>query len=175
MPGVLAVGSSGLKEYQCHNPRETNLFLPALISKDPKNRSHVLPRSHRSLADGKCNMIGSSRVSVSPRSELVRASQVELVVQIRLPVKEAQVLSLAQEGPLDKEMATHSSSLAWKIPRTEEPGRQATVHGGCKEWDVTEHAQKNTRVGCSKGAKGTMTLHPLTLQWTCVGMCSPSY
>ena len=31
--------------------------------------------------------------------------------------------SLDQEGPLDKEMATHSSILAWKIPWTEEPGR----------------------------------------------------
>ena len=33
-----------------------------------------------------------------------------------------------QEAPLEKEMATHSSILAWKIPLTEEPG-QATVHG----------------------------------------------
>ena len=30
--------------------------------------------------------------------------------------------SLGQEGPLEKEMATHSSILAWKIPWTEEPG-----------------------------------------------------
>ena len=33
------------------------------------------------------------------------------------------VLSLSQEDPLEKKMATHSSTLAWKIPRTEEPGR----------------------------------------------------
>ena len=33
------------------------------------------------------------------------------------------VQSLGQEDPLEKEMATHSSILAWKIPRTEEPGR----------------------------------------------------
>ena len=32
-------------------------------------------------------------------------------------------LMLSQEGPLEKEMATHSSILAWKIPRTEECGR----------------------------------------------------
>ena len=31
--------------------------------------------------------------------------------------------SLGQEDPLEKEIATHSSSLAWKIPRMEEPGR----------------------------------------------------
>ena len=33
------------------------------------------------------------------------------------------VWSLGREDPLEKEMATHSSSLAWKIPWTEEPGR----------------------------------------------------
>ena len=33
-----------------------------------------------------------------------------------------QVLSLGQEDPLEKEMATHSSILTWKIPWTEEPG-----------------------------------------------------
>ena len=33
------------------------------------------------------------------------------------------VQSLGQEDPLEKEMATHSSILAWKIPQMEEPGR----------------------------------------------------
>ena len=41
----------------------------------------------------------------------------------RLPgMGEAWVRSLGQEDPLEKEMATHSSTLAWKIPWTEEPG-----------------------------------------------------
>ena len=38
-------------------------------------------------------------------------------------VRETQVQSLGWEDPLEKEMATHSSTLAWKIPQTEEPGR----------------------------------------------------
>ena len=38
-------------------------------------------------------------------------------------VWETQVPSLGWEDPLEKEMATHSSTLAWKIPWTEEPGR----------------------------------------------------
>ena len=38
-------------------------------------------------------------------------------------VQETQVQFLGQEDPLDKEMATHSSTLAWKIPWTEKPGR----------------------------------------------------
>ena len=37
---------------------------------------------------------------------------------------ETQVRALAQEGPLENEMATHSSILAWEIPWTEKPGRQ---------------------------------------------------
>ena len=42
----------------------------------------------------------------------------------RLPaVRETWVQSLGREDPLEKEMATHSNTLAWKIPRTEEPGR----------------------------------------------------
>ena len=42
----------------------------------------------------------------------------------RLPAMwETRIRSLGQEDPLEKAMATHSSMLAWKIPRTEEPGR----------------------------------------------------
>ena len=37
-------------------------------------------------------------------------------------IQETQVRSLGQEDPLEKEMATHSSILAWKIPWVEEPG-----------------------------------------------------
>ena len=42
----------------------------------------------------------------------------------RLPaMRETRVRSLGWEDPLEKEMATHSSTLAWKISWTEEPGR----------------------------------------------------
>ena len=40
-----------------------------------------------------------------------------------LKVWETRVESLGQEDPLEKEMAAHSSTLAWKIPWMEEPGR----------------------------------------------------
>ena len=38
-------------------------------------------------------------------------------------VRETWARPLGWEDPLEKEMATHSSTLAWKIPRTEEPCR----------------------------------------------------
>ena len=42
----------------------------------------------------------------------------------RLPaMQETWVRSLGQEDPLENEMVTHSGTLAWKIPWTEEPGR----------------------------------------------------
>ena len=37
------------------------------------------------------------------------------------------VQSLGREDPLEEEMAAHSSILAWKIPRTEEPGRLQSI------------------------------------------------
>ena len=42
-------------------------------------------------------------------------------------MQETQVQSLGREDPLEKEMTTHSSILAWKIPWTEEPGRQQSM------------------------------------------------
>ena len=51
-------------------------------------------------------------------------------------MQETKVQSLSQEDSLEKEMATCSSFLAWRIPWTEEPGR-LTVHG-VAESDMTE-------------------------------------
>ena len=51
--------------------------------------------------------------------------------------QETQSQSLGQEDPLEKKTATHSSLLAWEIPRTEEPGK----HGESmvlQELDTTE-------------------------------------
>ena len=45
-----------------------------------------------------------------------------------LAMRKTLVQSLGRENPLEKEMATHSSIPAWKIPWTEEPG-MATLHG----------------------------------------------
>ena len=50
------------------------------------------------------------------------ASQAARWYRTRLPMQERRVPSLGLEDPLEKEMATHSSVLAWGIPQTEEPG-----------------------------------------------------
>ena len=51
-----------------------------------------------------------------------------------------QVPSLDWEDPLEKEMATHSSILTWKIPGTEKPGRLPWGH---EESDRIEHTHKS--------------------------------
>ena len=63
----------------------------------------------------------------------------------RLPaVQETQVPSQGWEDPLEKEMATHSRTLAWKIPWTEEPGRlqsmglQRVRHDGATSLHIHE-------------------------------------
>ena len=60
--------------------------------------------------------------------------------QLRTPavleMQDTQVRSLSQEDPLEEEMATHSSILAWGIPWTEEPGGLQSM--GSLESDMTK-------------------------------------
>ena len=50
--------------------------------------------------------------------------------------QETWVQFLGWDDPLEEDMATHSSVLAWRIPWTEEPGGPQSI--GCKELDMTE-------------------------------------
>ena len=65
---------------------------------------------------------------------------------------ETWVRSLGQEEPLEKEMATHSGTLAWKIPWAEKPGR---LHGVAKSQTrlsnfpfIATHVKENVGEGC---------------------------
>ena len=65
-------------------------------------------------------------IQVEPGLTSLNNVSTSLVAQMvkRLPtMRETQVQSLGWEDPLEKEMATHSSTFAWKIPWTEEHGR----------------------------------------------------
>ena len=63
--------------------------------------------------------------SLSDHSEelLQRGKEGARIYKHLSTMQETRVRSLGWEDPLEKEMATHSSILAWKIPRMEEPGR----------------------------------------------------
>ena len=55
-------------------------------------------------------------------------------------MQEMRVLSLGQEDPLEKEMSTHSSILAWRIPWPKEPGWLQSV--GSQKVDVTNRQKR---------------------------------
>ena len=63
--------------------------------------------------------LGNNRSLIS----LIRSSLVAQMVKRLSTMRETWVRSLGREDPLEKEMAIHSSTIAWKIPWTEEPGR----------------------------------------------------
>ena len=60
-------------------------------------------------------------------------------------MQETQVRFLGREDPLEKEMAPHSSILAGRIPRREEPDG-ATVHGVAKESNTTERVNHHHQI-----------------------------
>ena len=76
------------------------------------------------------------------------ASTTSLVAQMekRLStMRETRVQSLGWEDPLEKEMAIHSSNIAWKIPWTEEPGTLQSM-GTRKESDTTERLHVHVHI-----------------------------
>ena len=72
--------------------------------------------------DRKCKKNGILFFSFDLK-EVIRASLIAQLIKNLPAMQETQVRFLGQEDPLEKEMATHSSILAWRIPWTEEPGR----------------------------------------------------
>ena len=64
------------------------------------------------------------------------ASLVAQSVESLSAMQETRVQFLGREDPLEKEMATHSGILAWRIPWTEEPSRLQSM--GLQESDMTE-------------------------------------
>ena len=101
-------------------------------------------------------IITSSEVS-SPNTAGFQHIQASLVAQTvkHLPtVRETRVYSLSQEDPLEKEMATHSSTFAWRIPWMEEPGRLQSM--GLKtvrhDW-VTSLTWSTCKLGMVEGIK----------------------
>ena len=64
--------------------------------------------------------------------------------------QETQVQSLGWEDPMEKEMATHSSILAWEIPWREEPGGQQSI--GLQK-SQTQLSNETTTIRLSNGSK----------------------
>ena len=97
-------------------------------------------------------------------------------------MQEMHVPSVGQEDPLEKEMATHSSILAWRIPWTEEPGGLQSI--GLQESDTTEWLHFHFSLSCIGEGNGNplqcsclenprdrgawrATVHGVTKSWKC--------
>ena len=89
------------------------------------------------------NLKGSTQMFTEYRQMVIRqrASLVAQTVNNLPAMRERQVQALGGEEPLEKEMATHSSISAWKIPWTEEPGKLYSPWGH-KELDITEQLRQ---------------------------------
>ena len=84
----------------------------------------------------------------------------------RLPaVQETWVRSLGQEDPLEKEMAAHSSTLAWKIPWTEKPGRLQSMG--------SQRVGHDWATSLSLSLEKAMATHSSTLAWRIPGTVEP--
>ena len=87
------------------------------------NRSTVykgIQSGHESQVQGFSGRVGDGGGIWTP---LERVSLVAQRLKHLPAMQETRVQSLCQENPMEKEMVTHSSTLAWRIPWREEPGR----------------------------------------------------
>ena len=66
--------------------------------------------------------------------------------RICLPMQGTRVRSLGREDPLEEEMATHSSILAWRIPRREEPGRVQSVGSQKIQTRLSDYTATKTHI-----------------------------
>ena len=93
-------------------------------------------------------MVSENKKIVSSRGILKGFPGKDSACQCRYGIQ-----SLDQEDPLEGEMVTHSSILAWEIPRPEKPGFlnvnswRAYSSWSCKELDTTEHAHTEKYLG----------------------------
>ena len=92
----------------------THIHLSSLSLETP---GHLLPASQSSLQTLPPEETGFIFVNC-----LCWVSLVAQIIKCLPAVQDTRVQSLGQEDPLQKGMATHSNTLAWKIPWTEEPG-----------------------------------------------------
>ena len=96
------------------------------------------PRSHHCTP----GVDGPRKLPCHPEADYQQAHHPWLILtMVAQPVKNLPATQETRSGSLsgrslEKEMATHSRILAWRIPWTEEPGRRQSV--GPQEWDTTE-------------------------------------
>ena len=132
MNSLIIIGSSAGKESACNagDPgsitglgRSTGdgIGYPLQYSDLENSRFMGLQRVRQTLTNFPFHFL-FLLASLPGQSDLLYSELVAYTVKHLPAIWETHVQSLGREDPLEKEMATHSSILAWKIPWTEEPG-----------------------------------------------------
>ena len=98
-------------------------------------------------------LLSSRDTDLLEPNEWPKGSQASCVYRTRLLMQDMRAQSLGQEDPLEKEMAPHFSTLAWKIPWMEEPGS-----------DTLESTQWAPRDPCRDLRGEQSTLFPLEMR-----------
>ena len=108
-----------------HTPRDTAKVLAGPLSPPPLLLAQASCSSKQTFSN--ISEIMSSQLKGLPSgpwtSQVTLDSVVAQTVKSLLAIRETRLRLLGQEDPLEKEMAAHSSILAWRIPWVEEPGR----------------------------------------------------
>ena len=110
---------------------ETNEKVFSLIIIELKKRVIAINKNNISLSSSRMtfynlkyvNLIFESNLNFSSTNGIIKLIIVVQIVKHLSAMQQTRVLSLGWKDPLEKEMATHCSTLAWKIPWMEEPGR----------------------------------------------------
>ena len=101
----------------------TTMRTPSTTTRESPLAAMETKLSQKKKMQSSFGMLQARSQSFMPLFLLCKASLVAQTVKHLPTMWQAQVRSLGWEYPLEKEMATHSSTLAWKMPWTEERGR----------------------------------------------------
>ena len=133
------------------------------------NRAKMMKYSSLRINPSTCCCFTNNHSSLAltflpPRQILLKYPTLVAQTIKRLPImRETRVQSLGREDPLEKEMATHSSTLAWRIPWTEKPGRlqsmwsQRVGHDWATSISLSLSPDRSSSVITSKLEKGLVS------------------
>ena len=125
-----------------------------------KHENHMVPWTNQQVNSHEPPASATVTNTNQGRSNKGVVSQMAQWQRIRLPIQETWVPSLVQEDHLEKELATHSSILAWEIPGTEKPsGLQSTESPKSQPRLRTKlQQQKTTQNGIDPPCKALFSL-----------------
>ena len=121
--GLQGAGKTEATEHSTYTRRLTSCHTAhgarSALRDDP--RGETVPKGGSLCCTPEANTAFSNSTPIKTNKKLGASLGAQTVKHVPA-MRETRVRSLGREDPLEKEMATHSSTLAWKIPWTEEPG-----------------------------------------------------